>query len=139
LSADVVESDVTMPIRKPWIQPTKDSIRAIPAVVGVYEIADADGNLLYIGQAGGREPFGLRTRIALHFGGADPNAVLRERAAQFRWEANQQYTTKRLEMLMQFQRDEGVEWPPAHSAGDWRDTPQLGRLRRSESIRRSSG
>lgn len=132
-----------MPIRKPWIQPTEDSIRAIPAVVGVYEIADAEGNLLYIGQAGGREPFGLRTRIALHFGGDDPNAVLRERAAQFRWEANQQYTTRRLEMLMQFQRDHaadaGTDWPPAHAAGDWRDTPQLGRLRRSQSIRQSSG
>ena len=123
-----------MPIRKPWTQPTVESIRAIPAVVGVYEIADADGVLLYIGQAGGREPFGLRTRIARHFGGDDPNPVLRERAAQFRWEANQQYTTKRLEMLMQFQRDEGAEWPSAHPAGDWTDTPQLGRLRRSQPI-----
>ncbi len=132
-----------MPIRKPWIQPTPETIRAIPAVVGVYEIADAAGNLLYIGQAGGREPFGLRTRIGLHFGGDDPNPVLRERAAQFRWEANQQYTTKRLEMLMQFQRDQsvegGAEWPPAHPAGDWRDTPQLGRLRRSQSIGPASG
>ncbi len=132
-----------MPIRKPWVLPSPESIRAIPAVVGVYEIADAEGNLLYIGQAGGREPFGLRTRIALHFGGDDPNAVLRERAARFRWEANQQYTTKRLEMLMQFQRDHsgdgGIEWPPAHPAGDWRDTPQLGRLRRSQPVRPADG
>ena len=133
-----------MPIRKPWTQPSAETIRAIPAVVGVYEIADAEGNLLYIGQAGGREPFGLRTRIALHFGldaagGDDPNPVLRERAAQFRWEANQQYTTKRLEMLMQFQRDQGAEWPPAHTAGDWRDMPQLGRLRRSQPIEPASG
>ncbi len=132
-----------MPIRKPWIDPSAESIRAIPAVVGVYEIADAAGNLLYIGQAGGREPFGLRSRIAQHFGldpaGEDPNPVLREQAAQFRWEANQQYTTKRLEMLMQYQRDEGAEWPPAHPAGDWRDTPQLGRLRRSQPIQPSSG
>ncbi len=132
-----------MPIRKPWTQPSAETIRAIPAVVGVYEIADAEGNLLYIGQAGGREPFGLRTRIGLHFGldasSDDPNPVLRERAAQFRWEANQQYTTKRLEMLMQYQRDEGVEWPPAHTAGDWRDTPQLGRLRRSQQVGQSRG
>lgn len=128
-----------MPIRKPWSQPTAESIRAIPAVVGVYEIADSEGNLLYIGQAGGREPFGLRTRIAVHFGGDDPNPVLRKRAAQFRWEANQQYTTRRLEMLMQFQRDQGIEWPPAHAAGDWRDRPQLGRLRRSQPVERSSG
>ena len=127
-----------MPIRKPWIEPSAESIRAIPAVVGVYEIADAEGHLLYIGQAGGREPFGLRTRIALHFSGDNPNSVLRARAALFRWEANQQYTTKRLEMLMQFQRDERVEWPPAHPAGDWRDTPQLGRLRRSQPIESSS-
>ncbi|MYD74839.1 MAG: hypothetical protein F4Y11_11785 [Chloroflexi bacterium] len=128
-----------MPIRKPWIQPSEDSIRAIPAVVGVYEIADDDVNSLFIRTAGRRQPLGGRSRVGGHFGGDDPNAVLRERAAQFRWEANQQYTTKRLEMLMQFQRDEGVEWPPAHTAGDWRDTPQLGRLRRSESIQRLSG
>lgn len=123
-----------MPIRKPWIRYSSEAIRAIPAVVGVYEVADAGGQLLYIGQAGGRERFGLRTRIAAHFDGSDGNPVLRERAALFRWESNQQYTSKRLEMLMQFQRDEGVEWPPGNAAGDWQDKPQLGRLRRSQQI-----
>ncbi len=123
-----------MPIRKPWTQFSAEAIRAIPAVVGVYEIADADGRLLYIGQAGGRERFGLRSRIASHFDGSDGNPVLRERGAQFRWESNQQYTSKRLEMLMQFQRDEGAQWPPGNAAGDWQDTPQLGRLRRSQQI-----
>ena len=120
-----------MPIRKPWTPFSEETVAAIPGVVGVYEIADAAGALLFIGQAGGREPFGLRSRIASHFGAGEPNPVLRERAAQYRWEANQQYTTKRLEMLMQYQRDEAVDWPPANAAGDWRDTPQLGRLRRA--------
>ena len=118
-------------IRKPWIAASDDAICAVPAVVGVYEIADTEGALLYIGQAGGREPFGLRSRLAAHFGG-DANPVLRERAHSFRWEANQQYTTRRLEMLMQFQRDQAADWPPANAAGDWRDMPQLGRLRRSD-------
>lgn len=123
-----------MPIRKPWTPYSEAAIRAIPAVVGVYEIADADGALLYIGQAGGRERFGLRTRIASHFDGSDGNPVLRTRAAQFRWESNQQYTSKRLEMLMQFQRDQPELWPPANAAGDWQDMPQLGRLKRSQQI-----
>lgn len=121
-----------MSIRKPWISASASAVRAVPAVVGVYEIADAEGELLYIGQAGGREPFGLRSRLAGHFSGVDSNPVLRERAHSFRWEANQQYTTRRLEMLMQYQRGEAADWPPANAAGDWRDQPQLGRLRRSE-------
>ena len=124
-----------MGIRKPWIVGSAEAIRSVPAVLGVYEIADRDGSLLYIGQAGGREPFGLRSRLALHFGGADANPVLRERAHSFRWESNQQYTTKRLEMLMQYQRDERVDWPPGNAAGDWQDQPQLGRLRRSDDRR----
>ena len=121
-----------MPIRKPWTDYSPQAVRAIPAVVGVYEIADADGRLLFIGQAGGREPFGLRTRIESHFAPGEANPVLREQAAQFRWESNQQYTTKRLEMLMQYQRDSdsGEGWPPANAVADWRDKPQLGRLRR---------
>ena len=129
-----------MGIRKPWIFASAEAIRAVPAVVGVYEIADAEGALLYIGQAGGREPFGLRSRLALHFGGGEANAVLRERGHSFRWEANQQYTTKRLEMLMQYQRDTASDWPPGNAAGDWRDMPQLGRLRRSDDkTRRGEG
>ncbi len=125
-----------MGIRKPWIAATAEAIGAVPAVVGVYELADADGALLYIGQAGGREPFGLRSRLAAHFGGGEANAVLRERARSFRWEANQQYTTRRLEMLMQYQRDERADWPPGNAAGDWRDMPRLGRLRRSDDVPR---
>ncbi len=128
-----------MSIRKPWTAASADAIQAVPAVVGVYEIADLEGELLYIGQAGGREPFGLRSRLAAHFGGAEANPVLRERAHSFRWEANQQYTTKRLELLMQYQRDQAAAWPPANAAGGWQDQPQLGRLRRSDGPLREEG
>ena len=106
-----------------------------PLCWGCMRSRTREGALLYIGEAGGREPFGLRSRLALHFGGADANPVLRERAHSFRWESNQQYTSKRLEMLMQYQRDERVDWPPGNEAGDWRDQPQLGRLRRSDDRR----
>lgn len=111
-----------------WQEPTPDALAAVPAVVGVYEIADADGRLLYIGQAGGREPFGLRSRIRSHFEPGEANHVLREQGARFRWQSNQQYTTARLERLMFYARDHDGALPPAHAAGDWRDRPTLGRL-----------
>lgn len=121
-----------MTIDKPWQTPDAATLHAIPGVLGVYEIADADGLLLLIGFAGGREPFGLRSKIGGHFGDDELNPVLRERAAQFRWESNQQYTTTRLEMLMRYLDEHDDDWPPGNAAGGWEDRPTLGRLRRSK-------
>ena len=121
-----------MTIDKPWQTPDKAALRAIPGVLGVYEIADADGRLLLIGFAGGREPFGLRSKIGDHFSDDELNPVLREQAAQFRWESNQQYTTRRLEMLMRYLDEHDDDWPPGNAAGGWEDQPTLGRLRRNK-------
>ena len=139
-SADPDENEVTMPIHKPWIQPSiasqfAPSRRSSVSTKSPTLRATCSTSVRpVVANRSGCAPGSLCTSAA-----TTRNAVLRERAAQFRWEANQQYTTKRLEMLMQFQRDEGREWPPAHEAGDWRDTPQLGRLRRSQPIEQSGG
>ena len=84
-----------MTITKAWLAPDPPALRQIPAVLGVYELADTAGVVIYIGMAGGREPFGLRGRIEAHFSDQELNPVLRERAALYRWESNQQYTTQR--------------------------------------------
>ncbi len=118
-------------IGKPWQDPSEETLRAIPAVLGVYEIADTGGTVIFIGQAGGRELFGLRSKIGRHFGEHELNPVLHEQAARFRWESNQQYTTRRLEMLMHYVQDHDDALPPANAAGTWEDQPTLGRLRRS--------
>lgn len=117
-----------MTIAKPWQQPDPDALRQIPAVLGVYELADADGLLLYIGFAGGREPFGLRSKIARHFSDEELNPVLRERAALYRWQSTQQYTTERIERLMFYRRDHEERLPEGNAAGTWEDRPTLGRL-----------
>ena len=125
-----------MGIRKPWIVGSAEAIRSVPAVLGVYEIADRGRvRCCTSGRLGGGSRLGCDRGWSCIFGGADANPVLRERAHSFRWESNQQYTTKRLEMLMQFQRDERVDWPRGNAAGDWQDQPQLGRLRRSDDRR----
>ena len=35
----------------------------LPGQLGVYQVADAQGTVLYIGQAGARSPFGLRSEL----------------------------------------------------------------------------
>ncbi len=119
-----------MPINKPWQSAEPDALQRLQAVMGVYELADADGAVIYVGAAGGRVPFGLRTKLVQHFSDEELNPVIRERAKRYRWESNQQYTSRRVELLMQYVDETGAEYPPGNAAGSWEDRPQLGRLRR---------
>ncbi len=120
-----------MPIRKPWSTPEPETLRALPAVVGVYELADEAGRVIFVGLAGGRERFGLRGKLQEHFSAEESNPVLRERAARLRWESTQQYTSRRSELLLEYGREQGAALPPGNAAGGWADRPRLGRLRRS--------
>ena len=51
-----------MPVRldKPWIPLTPEHIAQLPGHLGVYQLADAAGEIVYIGMAGGRSLFGLK-------------------------------------------------------------------------------
>ena len=51
-----------MPVRldKPWIALTPEHIAQLPGHLGVYDLADAVGEIVYIGMAGGRSLFGLK-------------------------------------------------------------------------------
>ena len=51
-----------MPVRldKPWIPLTPDHIAQLPGHLGVYQLADAAGEIVYIGMVGGRSLFGLK-------------------------------------------------------------------------------
>ena len=101
---------------KPWKPLTAESAARLPGQLGVYQVADATGAILFIGHAGARSPFGLRSELQREF---------RERGAgcQFRVEVNQQYRTRWLEMLMVHQADHGSL--PADNA---KNPPPLGRL-----------
>lgn len=105
-------------LTKPWIALTAEHVRALPGQLGVYQLADASGAVVYIGFAGGRSLFGLRSEL---------ERALQERPAgaeRFRIEVNQQYSTRYRELLMLHVADHG-----SLPAGNRDDPPvRLGRL-----------
>ena len=68
---------------KPWQPLTAETATRLPGQLGVYQVADAKGTVLYIGHAGARSAFGLRSELQREF---------KERGdgCQFRVEVNQQ-------------------------------------------------
>ena len=102
---------------KPWQPLTFEAISDLPAQLGVYQVADAAGQISSIGYAGARDPFGIRT--ALH----RELDKLGDTAAQFRYEFNSNYRSRWNELLMIHLADFGeLPAPQAHL------TDRLGRL-----------
>ena len=87
-----------MPLTKPWQNATPENLERTPAALGVYEIGDADGALLYIGFAGGRSRYGLRGEITNRIEQSQPHAAASD-SARFRYEVNQMYLTRYVELL----------------------------------------
>ena len=88
-------------IEKPWIPMTPESLAALKGNLGVYQIADAENIVIKIGFAGGRSLFGLRSVLQ------DEARNIGSRAAKFRYEVNQQYTSRYRELLMLHIADNG--------------------------------
>lgn len=89
-------------LTKPWQPLTLDSVTALPGQLGVYELADADGNTVAFGFAGGRALFGLRSELQ-SIAASPPHG-----ATQYRVEINSQYQTRYRELLMVYQADHGA-------------------------------
>lgn len=104
---------------KPWRPLTTIEAGKLTGELGVYQIANASSELIYIGFAGGRSLFGLRGELQ-----AQCSALAVQQPLQFRCEVNMQYTSRYLELLMVYQADHG-ELPMIN-----RDQPpaRLGRL-----------
>lgn len=105
-------------IREAWRPLTEAAIADLPATLGVYEIGDADGSTLYIGYAGGRSLFGLRSALGDYLAGYAGQGT------QFRVELNMQYISRWKELLMDHRSRHGV-LPPLNPA---EDAFALGRL-----------
>jgi hypothetical protein len=103
---------------KAWTALDDVDLRRLPGQLGVYQLADAAGEILYIGAAGGRSLFGLRGEIEQ--ARANPPAG----ATQFRYEVTMAYRTRHLELLMVFKADHG-RLPSANTDVD---ESRLGRL-----------
>ena len=86
---------------KPWIRLTAENVATLPGHLGVYQLANEAGEIVYIGAAGGRSPFGLKGALleALQ----SPPAG----AKQFRCEVNMAYHTRYLELLQAYRYDFG--------------------------------
>jgi hypothetical protein len=89
-------------LTKPWHELSPHAIRDIPGQLGVYELATVTGETVYIGYAGGRELFGLRSALQRHF------ELGTTHATKFRYEVNMQYQSRHRELLMLHVADHGA-------------------------------
>jgi hypothetical protein len=92
---------VRVRLDKPWLPLSREVLARLPGQLGVYEIADHEGRVLFIGFAGGRSRFGLRGEL---------QAQLERRSEPprfFRCEINMQYMTRYQELLMVHRADHG--------------------------------
>lgn len=103
---------------RPWRPLTPEEVASVPGQLGVYEIADAAGEIYRIAYAGGHEVFGLRSALQAELADASATA-----STQFRVEYTHGYMTRWQEMLMVHQAHHGEL--PAGNAGN---TVPIGRL-----------
>jgi hypothetical protein len=98
---------VPVRLQKPWQDLTSETVRRLPGELGVYELGDAAGRVLYIGYAGGLSRFGLRSEL-------ERALAERAEAARFRYEVNMQYLSRWEELLMLHVADHG-DLPPGNA------------------------
>ena len=79
-------------LTKPFRALTTDEINEVSATLGVFELADDNDTVVYIGYAGGRSLFGLRG-ILMDF-------IEKTSASRFRYEINSAYLSRYQELLM---------------------------------------
>ena len=101
-------------MNKSWQPLSPDAVNRLPGQLGVYELADAAGDIVYIGKADARSLFGLRSELA-----AQLDAMIAE---TFRVEVTTAYQTRWRELLMAYFASTGAY--PRHN----HNLPPLGRL-----------
>ena len=104
---------------KSWIPLNVENVTKLAAHLGVYQLANDEGEILYIGMAAARAQFGLKSELTKALDEPLSNVT------QFRYEVNMSYRTRRLELLQAYVSDHG-KLPTANTDIDG-DT--LGRMR----------
>ena len=100
-------------LEKSWRSLDKQEL--LPGQLGVFQLGDDQAQILYVGYAGGRSSFGLRSEIQ------DSWQRFPE-ATCYRLEINTAYLTRYQELLMLYKLDHG-NLPPLNT-----DTIKLGKL-----------
>jgi hypothetical protein len=85
---------VSASMNKPWLDATSDVLAEIPVGTGVYEIRDPTGDVIDIGYAGSKEPFGLRSALQRLVHDLDSDAL------QLRYELHVQYHSRYVELVL---------------------------------------
>jgi hypothetical protein len=94
-----------MPIDKPWLPFDGLQAKSLPGSVGVYELGDARGDVIFIGYAGGRSLFGIRGALLDHRSQGETNPIILARADRCRYEVTTNYLIRHLELLSRFRED----------------------------------
>ncbi len=92
---------------KPWMS-VDEALARLHGHLGVFQLADADENVLYIGFAGGRDIYGLK-------GAVGEALTAHPQATRVRYEITTSYHTRYRELLMVHVADHGelpMEIPP---------------------------
>ncbi len=82
---------------KPW----RSIVEALPSIrghLGVFQLANARFEIIFIGCAGGREPFGLKSAI-------ETASARCSTAVHLRYEITSSYLTRYRELLMLYQAE----------------------------------
>lgn len=109
-------------IRNAWRPLDRATVATLPAILGVFEIADAQNEVLHIGYAGGRSLFGARSVIG---------EWVERGGTQFRVEFTMQYISRWKELLMDHVTRHG-RLPPRNDAEDGFVLGQLGQRVKKE-------
>ena len=104
---------------KPWLPLDAEHVAMLTGHLGVFQLADAQGSIVYIGVAGGRSRFGLKGELQAVLASPPHGAVA------YRVEVNQMYRSRHIELLQAFAHDNGT-LPPGNSSIDM---ASLGRIR----------
>ncbi len=105
-----------MPVRldKDWRPLTEESVSRLAGQLGVFELGNDAGEILFIGFAGAKSLYGLKGEVSSYLG----------QASHFRIEITSAYRTRQRELLMVHHADHG-NYPPMN---DESSTRSLGKL-----------
>ena len=98
---------------KPWTEVSELSLAHLPGALGVFELRDRAGVVCAVGYAGGKARYGLRSALQEAVEAVERNGL---EAAAFRYEVNQMYLTRFIEVLEKYIATTG-DIPAANKAG----------------------
>ena len=103
-----------MAIEKIWQKLDESSLKRVSGQLGVFELGNKAGEVVYIGVADARSLFGLHGELAAKIGSVE----------NFRCEVTTAYSTRRQELLMQHHAKHG-QYPCLNTGSE---TLSLGRI-----------